>query len=107
MPSVLVCFVHRPIGGFGHRVGVMLERTPEVRYHAVDVVHRLNSRLRWTVKQDSPASKEWLHVILHIAEVLPYQPGNLRLSTKPRKRCFQSSPSIGSVICPVDLRQLS
>ena len=91
MPSVLVSLVYRPIGGVGNRVWVMLERTPKVGHHAVEVIYRLDTCLCWPSEQYRATSKERLDVILHVAETFPNKRGNLRFSTKPWKRCSQIS----------------
>ena len=91
MPCVLICLVYRPIGGIGHCIGIVLQRTPEVSHHAVEVIYRLDTCLCWPSEQYRATSKERLDVILHVAETFPNKRGNLRFSTKPWKRCSQIS----------------
>jgi hypothetical protein len=35
MPRVLICLIHRPIGGIGHGIRIVLQCAPEVCHHAV------------------------------------------------------------------------
>jgi hypothetical protein len=47
MPCVLIRFIHRPVCGIGHCIGIMLERPPEVGHHAIEIVDRLNPWIGW------------------------------------------------------------
>ena len=82
MPCVLICLVYRPIGGIGHCIGIVLQRTPEVSHHAVEVIYRLDTCLCWPSEQYRATSKERLDVILHVAETFPNKRGNLRFSAE-------------------------
>jgi hypothetical protein len=71
MPCVLVGLVNRPVCGVGHRIGIMLQRPPEIGHHAIEVVHRFYSWIGGTVEQHSAAAEERFNIVLHITEPLP------------------------------------
>jgi hypothetical protein len=86
MPRVFIGFVHRPVRSVRHCVGIVLESTPEVRHHAIQIVDRLNPRLCRPAQQHRPATKERLNVVRNVAESLPHEFGNLRFATETTEK---------------------
>src|SRR5580658_8810413 len=83
MQVVLVDGVVRP---FGHLLMVLLQRAPEVRHEAVEIVDRLVS-VEWlgTPEKNSAAPKERLHVVRDRTEARPYLGGHLSFAAEPRE----------------------
>jgi hypothetical protein len=49
VPRVLIGLVHRIIGGLSNAFRVVLQRPPEVRHHAIEVIDRFSFGRPWTL----------------------------------------------------------
>ena len=92
MPGVLVRFIHGRIGIEGHLVRIVLQCTPEVRDEAIKIVDSLYAGSVRTRQENSAGPKEWLHVILNVAEAIPNKIGNAGLAAEPGERGFEFCP---------------
>ena len=89
MPCVLIGFVDRVICMDRDGFRVMLQRTPEVCDHAIQVVYGFGARRMRTTEENSTGTEKWLHVIWHVAESVPDEMGDAGLTAEsPGERRF-------------------
>jgi hypothetical protein len=84
--GVQVRLVHRPVRPGRKLLRVRLQRPPEVGDVAVQVVHRLDARLRGPGQEHRHGAGEGLDVVGHVPEPLPHQAGDAAFPPEPRER---------------------
>jgi hypothetical protein len=73
VPRVQIALVYRPIAPTRSPQRVVLNCTPEIRDHAIRVVHDFEPRLVWPREQHCERSRERLKVQVRITEGAPDQ----------------------------------
>ena len=71
MPGVLVRFVDGVVRVLGDALGVVLQRPPEVRDEAIEIIDRFCVRRVRPVEQHCAAAEERLDVVLDVTEACP------------------------------------
>ena len=88
MPRVLIGFIHGIVRVLRDRFRFVLECPPEVRHKAIKIVDGFGRRRVRPIQQYSAGAEERLDVVLDVAESIPDQFSNARLTTEPRERGF-------------------
>ena len=86
VPRVLIGFIHRPIRIPGNHIRGILQSTPEICNHAIEVVDSFSLRQGRPRQQDCARAKKRLDIIRHVAKARPNSRGAARFTAEPRER---------------------